>query len=271
MMGIDEAGRGPVLGPLVYASAVVPVADAGRLHDLGCDDSKALTEAQRDVLLARMAAAPFLQIQTVTLPAATLSAAMTRRPPVSLNTLSFDAAFALVRDALGRGIPLSALYVDTVGDPDRYAARLRSAFPSIGTVVVAKKADATYRVVGAASIAAKCKRDRDLRAGYPGDGVTKAWLAAHVDSVFGFPSLVRFSWSTVRVLLANTPAAVGIRWEGDDDDERDAATRATPAITSFFGASPAGRAGAGPPPPPPRVAAPFFRVRHIAPATSFFA
>lgn len=228
---------------------------------------------------------------------------MTRRPPVSLNTLSFDAAFALVRDALRRGVALTALYVDTVGDPERYAARLRSEFPSIGTVVVAKKADATYRVVGAASIAAKCKRDRDLRSwvfeeehkeeaeapavvgatgggatggeaaagpavgrgdgspplavavpngggavwddggsdgevegdaegaldgngaggpsaaapppangndaagaatptwgrafgsGYPGDAVTKAWLAAHVDPVFGFPSLVRFSWS----------------------------------------------------------------------------
>ncbi|GAB0494892.1 hypothetical protein MMPV_006189 [Pyropia vietnamensis] len=408
MMGIDEAGRGPVLGPLVYASVVVPVADAGRLHDLGCDDSKALTEAQRDALLARMAAAPFLQIQTVTLSAATLSAAMTRRPPVSLNTLSFDAAFALVRDALRRGIHLTALYVDTVGDPDRYATRLRSTFPSIATVVVAKKADATYRVVGAASIAAKCKRDRDLRAwvfeeegsgvlplgvvgekmaaaegegaaaeggpptpvgsaaaavvtarladgplppveavpngdsvvwdeggsdeegeadgeeqgdsewrpsgagcptaddqrggspsagavisgtataaaaapplaltfgrtfgsGYPGDGVTKAWLVAHVDPVFGFPSLVRFSWSTVRVLLANTPAVVRIRWEGDDNDERDAATRATPAITSFFGASLVGRTGAGLPSPPHRVVAPFFRSRYIAPATSFFA
>lgn len=275
---------------------------------------------------------------------------MTRRPPVSLNTLSFDAAFALVRDALRRGIHLTALYVDTVGDPDRYAMRLRSTFPSIDTVVVAKKADATYRVVGAASIAAKCKRDHDLRAwvfeeegggvlplevmregtdaaaegeavaaergaptpeesaaaavatagvgngalpptvavpnggsvvwdegnsdeegeadgewdggnqwrpsaagrptaddqprgshsagavatgtaaaaaaarpptltfgrafgsGYPGDGVTKAWLATHVDPVFGFPSLVRFSWSEFSLLGGYGDG--GMEWGG---------------------------------------------------------
>ncbi|OSX68284.1 hypothetical protein BU14_3082s0001, partial [Porphyra umbilicalis] len=76
---------------------------------------------------------------------------------------------------------------------------------------------------------------------------------------------------TVRVLLANTPAAVAIEWEGDDDGDTDEATRQTPAITTFFGAKPAAPGGSSKTPPPPaRAAAPYFRTRHIVPATSLF-
>lgn len=37
---------------------------------------------------------------------------------------------------------------------------------------------------------------KELGCGYPGDKVTRAWLANHKDPVFGFPSIVRFSWKT---------------------------------------------------------------------------
>jgi ribonuclease H2 subunit A len=117
------------------------------------------------------------------------------------------------------------VYVDTVGDADRYKHKLQCAFPSL-SFTVCPKADALYPVVSAASIVAKVTRDRailvaqqqlqdtaaaadsdaaaaaaapnsvNLGTGYPGDPATQAWLSSNMDPVFGFPHLVRFSWDT---------------------------------------------------------------------------
>jgi ribonuclease H2 subunit A len=51
---------------------------------------------------------------------------------------------------------------------------------------------------------------RDFGSGYPGDERTKQWLNGHLDPVFGFPSIVRFSWSTCSRLLDES--AVNVDW-----------------------------------------------------------
>jgi ribonuclease H2 subunit A len=83
-------------------------------------------------------------------------------------------------------------------------------------IIVESKADDTYPVVSAASICAKVTRDKvleewqfkekkefsnDYGCGYPSDPKTKQWLRDNLDPVFGFPSLVRFSWKTSSKIL----------------------------------------------------------------------
>ncbi|KAG2672419.1 hypothetical protein I3760_13G040000 [Carya illinoinensis] len=124
-----------------------------------------------------------------------------------------------------------SVYLDTVGDPEKYRTKLSQRFPAI-KFVVAKKADSLYPVVSGASIVAKVTRDRALRewvldetadnthrnfgSGYPGDPETKAWLEHHKHLIFGFPSLVRFSWGTCTPYLKDM---VEVLWESDKMDE----------------------------------------------------
>jgi ribonuclease HIII len=56
MIGIDEAGRGPVMGPMVYGAAYWPVADNDAMSALGFDDSKALSAESREGLFDKMKA-----------------------------------------------------------------------------------------------------------------------------------------------------------------------------------------------------------------------
>src|SRR3989338_31774 len=95
-------------------------------------------------------------------------------------------------------------------------SKLQNLFPSI-KIIVRPKADSLFPVVSAASICEKVLRDFHLKfwkfpetsqdlsidfgSGYPGDPKTKAWLRSNLDPVFGFPSVIRFSWKTTQKLI----------------------------------------------------------------------
>ena len=83
---------------------------------------------------------------------------MLKRPPTNLNEQSKAATVLLIREVLEKGIKLSEIYVDALGPIDDYTKYLQRTFPGI-TIKVEQKADATYKIVGAASIAAKKTRD----------------------------------------------------------------------------------------------------------------
>ncbi|KAI7987223.1 Ribonuclease H2 subunit A [Camellia lanceoleosa] len=63
---------------------------------------------------------------------------------------------------------------------------------------------------------------RNFGSGYPGDPETKSWLEDHQHSVFGFPTLVRFSWGTCTPYFKNN---VEVLWESDKTDEDGLSTR----------------------------------------------
>eukprot|EP00039_Didymoeca_costata_P010050 m.134302 g.134302 ORF g.134302 m.134302 type:complete len:264 (+) comp14691_c0_seq2:123-914(+) len=214
-MGIDEAGRGPVCGPMVYGTAFAPLSGGERLKKMGFADSKTLTEEQRDGLFQVIKGAPeFMGWIVSVLSPQDLSAGMLGRIQYNLNAISHDTAIALIKKVIAQGVNLKEVYVDTVGIDTVYQAKLEKIFPQL-SITVAKKADSKYPICSAASICAKVTRDlvvsawnfpetrkidTEFGSGYPSDPRTKEWLAKSIDHVFGFPGLVRFSWSTAKKL-----------------------------------------------------------------------
>lgn len=164
-----------------------------------------------------------------------LSHAMLRINKYNLNFISHDTAIQLIKKTLAKGVNLQEVYVDTVGSPSKYQAKLANLFPSISTIVVCSKADSLYPIVSAASICAKVVRDDLLKkwefeeigtsfskvfgSGYPGDPGTKKWLKTNLDPVFGYPSIIRFSWKTCDKLLEDNTFRVSWKDDAGDEDE----------------------------------------------------
>jgi len=201
VLGIDEAGRGCVLGALFVGAFVVDEEDDLALRAAGAADSKVLTPLRRSAARARLAAlgrADVRQVQARDIDNASLNAL---EEAVVASIVTAHRPRLVRMDALGppSGIP-------------RMIARLEAMLPADlrPDWVVEPKADATYAVVGAASIFAKTERDAALEAlasrhgalgsGYPHDPVTRSWLTTYAGTGQPWPPFVRTKWETIRVL-----------------------------------------------------------------------
>ena len=151
IMGIDEAGRGPVLGPMTYAAAYW---EDGIDIPKGYNDSKQLTPNMRDKLFASTVAEPAIGFVVRVLHATEISQNMLRKnEPYNLNAMSHDAAIQMIQCVIDAGVTISKCYIDTVGREEPYKARLDRVFSGSGIeFVVEKKADAKYVQCSAASV-----------------------------------------------------------------------------------------------------------------------
>lgn len=207
-IGIDEAGRGSVAGPMVYGACIDQMQNDDALRQKGFRDSKQMTAEERDTAFRVLNESPGQWgWVAVAVSARVISNNMLRSPKYNLNWMAHDATMEIINFVLSSGLTVDALYIDTVGDPGIYQRKLRSCYGErIPQITVEKKADDIYPVVGAASVVAKTIRDEQYKfltgtesgKGYPSDKKTKRWLEANVDEVFGIHPEVRYSWKTVR-------------------------------------------------------------------------
>ena len=235
---------------MVYGIAFCPISKQKLLKDLGCADSKQLTEDQRDEIFINANQKDY-STESVgwavdIISPNDISSSMFRRVKRSLNQVSMESAIALIKRAIELEVNVAEVYVDTVGPPEKYQAKLQLIFPEI-KITVAKKADSTYPIVSLASICAKVTRDHALKvwkfregieipeegigSGYPGDPVTKRFLH-NIEPVFGYPRIVRFSWSTATNALQDK--AFDVEFEEEDEPEKQKVSMASKKMTSFF-------------------------------------
>ncbi len=200
--GADEAGRGPVLGPMVAAAVAV---DEGVTLPEGIDDSKRLAPARREVLAAALAEHDGIEVGISVVPVERID-----DPETDMNTLTVEAQTAAIGEVVAGGECGVVDACDT--DPERFARRVADRLPVEVSLVAEHGADARHETVAAASVVAKVERDRRVEAlsaeygpvgsGYPSDPATREFLARVVDETGELPACARRSWSTCEDVLA---------------------------------------------------------------------
>ncbi len=236
LLGIDEAGRGPVIGPMVIVGILINSEDEKTLKELGVKDSKKLTKKRREELYETLKKFPH---KTIKISPRTIDSAL-NNPNMNLNKLElinmiklltsfdFDVAYLDCPTANLKAFCyeiISFLNIKNYNISENKkndACEINVEINKINKkskdskinkinkikIVVANKADDKFLVVSAASIIAKVIRDREIEkikkeigvdfgSGYPSDPKTKAFLKENYDRYDIFRRTWR-SWKDVK-------------------------------------------------------------------------
>jgi ribonuclease HII len=204
--GVDEAGRGAVIGPLVLAGISVFEKDVAKLKKIGVRDSKELTPSQREKLAKKIEK---IAKDIVVVKVGPCRIDDYNKQGVNLNRVE-SMKMCTIIDCLGA----EKAYVD---GPDvnlgKFQRILHKMLKNDTSLVVEHHADSKYPVVSAASIIAKVERDKEMGelskkygiegTGYPSDERTINSMKAYLEKNKKFPEkgLVRFSWDTTKQML----------------------------------------------------------------------
>ena len=202
--GVDEAGKGPVVGPMMIAGVVIEEDRLMELAKLGVKDSKLLSPMRRNYLAVKIKEiATFYYILEI-------SARQIDefRKINTMNQLMVVGYVKVLEQLKPNRVFLDA--ADVI--EERFGDNIKKKYCAPIEVISRHKADAMFPIVSAASILAKTQRDRaiinlekkigmPLGSGYPSDPVTRkfltSWMRVHKD----LPDIVRHSWKTVENLL----------------------------------------------------------------------
>lgn len=198
--GLDEAGRGPVIGPMVMA--IVESTDE-TMSSLGVKDSKLLSPSSRERLYNKIRSeAAYVNYRIIT--ASELNHEMQNR---TLNVIEEDCALSLITN-----VQTDRVYVDAFDvNEDRLSLKLSEKTGK--NVICRHKGDTLFPTVSAASIIAKVIRDQEVRkieekfgqigSGYPSDPRTVAFLHRCKDRGVDITSVARTSWITYKRIFSS--------------------------------------------------------------------
>ena len=205
LCGIDEAGRGPVIGPLVTAGVVIDPEDEKKFIALGVTDSKLIPPKKREELFEKVKEI-VKRFEIVILSPQDIDAAL-MNPDTNLNWLEADTNAEIINKLK----PTKAIVDCPSNNIEAYSDYIKKKLNVDCELVAEHKADMNHIVVGAASILAKVTRDRmieeikkevgqDIGSGYPADPKTKEFISKNYDK---YPKIFRKSWKTYKNVVAS--------------------------------------------------------------------
>jgi len=203
IVGIDEAGRGPVIGPMVIVGILIlSENDINRLDSLGVKDSKMLTPKKREELFS-MIIKIIDDYKILIISPEEIDSRIIKHK--TLNQLELEKMAEIINF-----LNPDKVYIDC---PDinvkRFTRNIKPLIKNDKCEIIAEHdADKKYPIVSAASIIAKVKRDSiiqkmkqkfgDFGSGYPSDPKTKQFLIDFYVRKRTWPPIVRRTWETIK-------------------------------------------------------------------------
>lgn len=203
--GIDEAGRGPLLGPLVMCGVSIEKSNLPQLAKLGLKDSKLLSEKKRNEfykIIKQLAKVKIIKLQPRDIDKSL------NDPKCNLNLLEAKSTAKILKY-----LKPDTAYIDLPEKyPDRYNKKITTYLnKSINPKLISEhKADYKYPIVSAASIIAKVERDKvlkqlrktypDIGSGYPSDQTSKDFLKKHYKNP-DLKDVFRKTWASYKNIV----------------------------------------------------------------------
>ena len=199
--GVDEAGRGSMLGPLVVAGIAVEKSKISRLSEIGVKDSKKLSAKSRESL--------YKQIIKIVDDYA-ISKATPKQIDIAVNQHKLNNLESIHMAKVIQKLEPSVSYVDSCDvNAMRFGKELAKMCNS--KIKSYHHADARFVVVSAASIIAKVTRDRAIArlakdnpvgSGYPSDSKTVTFVRDWFAKNRQLPEFVRKSWAPAKLIVS---------------------------------------------------------------------
>ncbi|MBW2969461.1 ribonuclease HII [Candidatus Woesearchaeota archaeon] len=201
LCGVEEAGRGPVIGPLVMCGVLIDEKDEDKLIAIGAKDSKLLTPKTREILFDQIKGM-VKEYKIIIIPPAEIDKTLLSKDS-NLNWLEADTSITLINALKPDVAILDCPSTNITAYRDYVKTKLKNKKIK---VIAEHKADVKYPVVSAASILAKVTRDREIEklkkkigmdfgSGYPSDARTQGFLKKHYKD---FPDIFRKTWSSYK-------------------------------------------------------------------------
>lgn len=203
LAGVDEAGKGPVIGSMIVAGVMVQEDMLPMLERMGVRDSKAISPKKREFLASQIKEVGICY--TLELSASEIDAL---RKKTTMNEIVVESHVRVLKQLKPDEAFLDAADVDA----DRFAKKVQAGYGKNIKITSEHNADVKYPLVSAASIIAKVRRDetvqelerllgKNIGSGYPSDIRTIDFLDDWIKEHDSLPSFVRHSWKTAKNAL----------------------------------------------------------------------
>lgn len=206
LCGVEDAGRGPMIGPLVMCGVMISKEDEEDLRQMGCKDSKMLTPLQRERIAERiMEFAKRWEVRVIH--PAEIDEAVSGKDGLNLNWLEAQKSAEIINSLKPDLAVLDCPSTNITAYRDYLIQRLDNKNMEVHAE---HKADVNHPVVSAASIIAKVTRDEEIEklkrkinldfgSGYPSDPKTVGFAKRYWDK---HPEIFRKTWAPYKKLLA---------------------------------------------------------------------
>jgi len=198
--GVDEAGRGSMLGPLVVAGITISRSKINLLKKLGVRDSKKLSPVARESLYKKIIEVVD-DYHVIRIPPRIIDKSVSNH---SLNHLEAKYMAKVISK-----LSPSTAFVDSCDVNSKRFGKEISKLTSNTKIRSYHHADSKFITVSAASILAKVSRDRaitrlskkhDIGSGYPSDPKTKVFVKKSIRRNQNL-TFLRKSWKPVKILM----------------------------------------------------------------------